>query len=159
MCVLCFIIVYNVHFPSSDPLTESASQSVRLGVEPQIRYLLLFDSYGLVFVGAISDERTRLSFVYAVDPCQRSLSRVRVPRDSEPYFTVSDLRLRFSSPPTIRRITMEVLDHASTRQGQGHIATDGQSVSKPWCRAPAGTHDQIFSYYYLTVTFSSDLPS
>jgi hypothetical protein len=24
-----------------------------------------------------------------------------------------------------------------------HIATDGQSVSKSWCRAPTGSHDQI----------------
>jgi hypothetical protein len=36
-------------------------------------------------------------------------------------------------------------------QSQSHIATDGQSVSKYWCRAPSGTHDKIFSYYYLTV--------
>jgi hypothetical protein len=27
---------------------------------------------------------------------------------------------------------------------QGHIATDGQSVSKSWCQAPSGAHDQIF---------------
>jgi hypothetical protein len=59
------------------------------------RYVLLFDSYGLVFVGALSDERTGLSFVYAAGLCQRSLSRVRVPWDSRPYFTVSDLRLPF----------------------------------------------------------------
>jgi hypothetical protein len=25
-----------------------------------------------------------------------------------------------------------------------HIATDGQSVSKSWCRAPSGAHDHIF---------------
>jgi hypothetical protein len=25
-----------------------------------------------------------------------------------------------------------------------HIAIDGLSVSKSWCRAPSGTHDQIF---------------
>jgi hypothetical protein len=37
-------------------------------------------------------------------------------------------------------------------QSQSHIATNGQSVSKSWCRAPSGTHDQIFSYYNLTVT-------
>jgi hypothetical protein len=30
-------------------------------------------------------------------------------------------------------------------QSQSHIATDGQSVSKSWCRAPSGTYDQIFS--------------
>jgi hypothetical protein len=29
-------------------------------------------------------------------------------------------------------------------QSQSHIATDGQSVSKSWCRAESGAHDQIF---------------
>jgi hypothetical protein len=43
----------------------------------------------------LSDERTGLSFVYAAGSCQRSLSRVRVPWYSRPYFTVSDLRLPF----------------------------------------------------------------
>jgi hypothetical protein len=80
-------------------------QSIRsLGVEPQ---LLLFDSYGLVLWGALSDERTGLSFIiyaagprqrslsrvrvpfiYAAGPRQRSLSQVRVPWDSWPYFTL-----------------------------------------------------------------------
>jgi hypothetical protein len=73
------------------------------------RYLLLFDSYGLIFVGR------PLSFVHAAGPCQRSLSRARVPWYSQPYFTVSDLRLPFSSPPTTRRVTLEVFDLASTR--------------------------------------------
>jgi hypothetical protein len=27
---------------------------------------------------------------------------------------------------------------------QSHIATDGQSISKSWCRTPSGAHDQIF---------------
>jgi hypothetical protein len=65
--------------------------------------------------GAPSDERTGLSFVYAASPCQRSLSRVRVSWDSRIYFTVSDLRLPFSSSPTTRRVTVEVFDPASTR--------------------------------------------
>jgi hypothetical protein len=39
--------------------------------------------------GALSDERTGLSFVCAAGPCQRSLYRVRVPWDLRPYFTVS----------------------------------------------------------------------
>jgi hypothetical protein len=39
-----------------------------------------------------------------------SLSQVRVSWDSWPYFTVSDLRLPFSSPPTTRRVTVEVSD-------------------------------------------------
>jgi hypothetical protein len=28
-------------------------------------------------------------------------------------------------------------------QSQIHIATDGQSISKSWCPAPSGAHDQI----------------
>jgi hypothetical protein len=64
---------------------------------------------------ALSVERAGLFFVYAAGPCQRSLSRVRVPWYSRPYFTVSDLRLPFSSPPTTRRFTVEVFDPASTR--------------------------------------------
>jgi hypothetical protein len=39
---------------------------------------------------------------------------VLVPWDLRPYFTVSDLRLPFSSPPTTHRVTMEVFDPAST---------------------------------------------
>jgi hypothetical protein len=93
-------------------LRLTVSQSVSLGVEPHLglmtRYLLLFDSYGLVLRGALSDERTGLSFVYAAGPRQRSLSRVRVPWDSRPHFIVSDLRLPFSSPPTTRTSQSQV---------------------------------------------------
>jgi hypothetical protein len=32
----------------------------------------------------------------------------------------------------------------SQSQSQSHIATDGQSVSKSWCRTPSGAHGQIF---------------
>jgi hypothetical protein len=42
---------------------------------------------------ALSDERTGLPFTIAADPSQRSHSRVRVPWDSRPYFTVSGSRL------------------------------------------------------------------
>jgi hypothetical protein len=67
----------------------------------------------MIFWGALSDERKGLSFVYAVGPCQSNLSRVRVPWDSRQYFTLSDLRLPFSSPPTTRRLTVEIFDPAS----------------------------------------------
>jgi hypothetical protein len=43
--------------------------------------------------GALSGERTGLSFTIAADPCQLRHSRVITPRDSWPYFTVSDSRL------------------------------------------------------------------
>jgi hypothetical protein len=68
-----------------------------------------------------------------------------------PYFTVSHLRLPFSSPPTTRRVTVEVFEPASTRalshsqsqsQIQSYIATDGQSVCLSWCLALSGAHDQ-----------------
>jgi hypothetical protein len=52
--------------------------------------------------GALSDERTGLSFTTAAAPRQRSHS-------------VSDSGLPFSSPPTTRRATVEVFDAASTR--------------------------------------------
>jgi hypothetical protein len=38
--------------------------------------------------GALSDERTGLSFTIAAGPSQRSYSRVRVSWDSRPYFSV-----------------------------------------------------------------------
>jgi hypothetical protein len=72
--------------------------------------------------GALSDERTGLSFVCAAGPCQRSLSRALVPWGLSPYFTVSDLRIPFSSPPTTRRVTVEVFQPASTTNSTEPIA-------------------------------------
>jgi hypothetical protein len=75
--------------------------------------------------GALSDERTGLSFTIAAGPRQRSHSRFRVSWDWRPHFTVPD-----------------------SSQSQSHIATDGQSVgqsvSKFGCRASSGAQDQIF---------------
>jgi hypothetical protein len=88
---------------------RSVSQSVSLIVEPDLglmtRYLLLFESYGLVFAGRPLWRETGLFFIFAAGPCQRS----------GPYFTVSDLRLPFSSPSTTRKVTVEVFDPSSTR--------------------------------------------
>jgi hypothetical protein len=74
------------------------------GSRPDIFYCLTVTV--LFLWGALSNERTGLSFVhvYAAGPDQSSLSRVRVPWYSKPYFSVSDLRLPFPSPPTIRRV-------------------------------------------------------
>jgi hypothetical protein len=96
-------------------VSQSVSYSVELHLELMTRYLLVFDSYGLLLWAALPDERTGLSFAHDAGPCQRSLSRVRVPLDSRSYFSVSDLRLPFPSPPTTRGVTVEVFDPASTR--------------------------------------------
>jgi hypothetical protein len=57
-----------------------------------------------------------LSFTNAAGPRQHIHSRIRVPWDSRPYFTVSDSRLPFLSPPTTGRATVVVFDPASKRE-------------------------------------------
>jgi hypothetical protein len=81
---------------------------------------------------ALSDEWMGLSLTIVDGARQRSHSRVRVLWDSRPYFTVSDSRLLFSSPPTTRRATVEVFDPASIRgrwrfqsQSQNYVTIDG----------------------------------
>jgi hypothetical protein len=69
----------------------------------------------LLMWDAISDEKMGLSFAVVAGPRQRIHSWVPVPWDSSPYYTVSDSRLPFSSPPTTRRATVEVFEPASTR--------------------------------------------
>jgi hypothetical protein len=101
--------------------------------------------------GDLSDERTGLSFTIAVGPRQRSHSRVRVPWNSRPYFTVSDSTLLISSLPTTRRTTVEVFDPASTRDESGLSLTLSLMLrpTVSWLvylriKQPSGTYEQIF---------------
>jgi hypothetical protein len=75
------------------------------------RYLLLFDSYGFVFVRRPLWREDGSVFRIC---CLSTPTWVRVPWDPWPYFTLSDLRLLFSSPPTTSRVTVQVFDPAST---------------------------------------------
>jgi hypothetical protein len=44
------------------------------------------------------------------------------------------------------------LRNSTVSRSRSHLTTDGQSVSKSWCRAPSGAHDQIYITLYLTIT-------
>jgi hypothetical protein len=93
--------VFDPSDTSSRVLVTTDGQSASLscnkapiwGLRPDFYYCQTNE--GLLMLGAISDERTGLSFTIADDPRQLSQCRVRVPRDTRPYFTVSDSRLPF----------------------------------------------------------------
>jgi hypothetical protein len=107
--------------------------------------------------GTSSDESTGLSFTNAVGPRQRSHSHVRVPRDSHPYFTLSD----YKPHPTFSLYSFGT-DHienivpnnffsqiTDSSQSQSHVTTDGQSVSQSVCRGVKFTLEPVTRYYIL----------
>jgi hypothetical protein len=97
-------------------LRLTVGQSVSLGVEPHLglmtRYLLLLDSYGLFFVGRPLWREGGSGFCICCWP-----SPAQCFSGPSPFTlaTIIVLRLPFSSPPTTRRVTVEVFDPASTR--------------------------------------------
>jgi hypothetical protein len=46
--------------------------------------------------------------------------------------------------PADWRLQTQLNSSQSQSQSQSYIATDGRSLSKSWCRAPSGAHDQVF---------------
>jgi hypothetical protein len=80
---------------------------------------------------------------------------------SSQYFTVSDLRLPFSSPPTTRRITVKKFDPTSTRVYYFSRAEQSSSLlpatsqhGHSWHRAPLGPL-AIYLFNVKTFVFSS----
>jgi hypothetical protein len=114
---------------------------------------LLPDNYycqtvaGLLVWGVLSDERTGLPFAVAAGLHQRSHSRVRIPWDSRPYFTVSDVRRLFSSPPRTRRATVEVFDPASTRECPNEFTNELSFITRG--EPKRDHHLELFVCHYL----------
>jgi hypothetical protein len=75
------------------PASLSWNKAPIWGLRPDLYYLC--DSYGLVLVGRPLWREVGSVLCLCCWPCQRSRSRVGVPWDLRPYFTVSDLRLPF----------------------------------------------------------------
>jgi hypothetical protein len=116
------------------------THSISLGVEPHMglmtKYLLLFDSYGLVFVDRPVRQDDGSVFCICCWSLQAQSFSGPSPLELATYFTASDLRLPFSSPPTTRRVTVEVSDLASTRV---NCQWAEQSRAVAYCRQPAST--------------------
>jgi hypothetical protein len=110
--LMCYLLIYLRPLLLNEPFVVTVDTSVRVTME-----LLLLPMQRSI--RSVSMEASLLDSkhvtICTAGPCQRSVSRVLVPWDLRPYFTVSHLRLPFSSPPTTRRVTVEVFVPASTR--------------------------------------------
>jgi hypothetical protein len=71
------------------------------------------------------DDKTYCTLIQLVTTLQKPL-----------YDTLSSLPHHLRLPPPE---TPSIIFSSS----QSHIATDGRPISKSWCRAPSGAHDQI----------------
>jgi hypothetical protein len=79
---------------------------------------------------------------------------------SAPNFILWQTGVSKLDSPLSATTTTVLFSVASQSQSQSHIATDGESISKSWCRVPSGAHDQIFiTVLTVTVFFFCGTPS
>jgi hypothetical protein len=83
-------------------------------MELMSRYLLLFDSYGLVFVGRPLWREAGSVFCTCCWPLPAQSFLGPSPLELATIFYCLRFETSFSSPPTTRRVTVEVFDPAST---------------------------------------------
>jgi hypothetical protein len=128
----------------SESYITTDEQSVCLGVKPpsgvQDQIFITVRQLRVCWCGALSLTRRRvcrLQLLLAFASAVILGSKSRGTRDQS--------RFTFSSPHGYGGGIQPHLHTVSTvSQSESHIATDGQAVSKSWCRAPSGAHDQLF---------------
>jgi hypothetical protein len=111
-----------------------------------------FTTGGTPPISVLAPSPFRLMARIAVGLCQCIHYRVQVLWDSGPYFTVSDLRLPFSSPPMTCRATVEVFDPASTREWAITDITYSDYINDAVSAVDAEYNtllEEIFCKYYI----------
>jgi hypothetical protein len=104
------------------PASLSWNKAPIWGLRPDLYYSC--DSYGLVLVGHPLWREVGSVFCMCCGPLPAQFSRVQFPWDLRPHFTVSDLRLPFSSPPTTRRVTVEVMPAVPSQVSLYNLGSD-----------------------------------
>jgi hypothetical protein len=121
-------------FTKSESYITTDGQSASLSWNKASVWGLWLDFYycqtfvGMSMWGALSDERTGLPFTIAPGPRRYSHFRFRVLCYPWPYYTVSDSRLPFMSPPTTPRVTVKVFYPTITTESYWVIAQQWTSL-------------------------------
>jgi hypothetical protein len=151
-----FILCPCVEVEVQVTLRLTVSQSVNIVVEPHLglmtRYIFLSDNYCLAFLGRPLWREDGSVFCLYSWPRPVPTFSTQSPMGLATVFYClrfeTSLFVAFYDSQGHGEVIRPLL-HTGVKtissQSQSHIATDGQSLSKSWCRAPFGAYDQIFS--------------